>query len=278
MIAFMGEFSPGNIGIGRHNVAWDTYAPHGMSNNTWYHLAISRSNSDLHVFVDGNEVSGSPFSNSNAYNTSVVYIGASPGVNYLGGHIDELRISKGVARYTTTFDPPLSPLLPSAKDEDCVLLLHFDEADGATRSPDYSLGGADSPHETAFNNNSQIDTAQYKFGPSSLLLDGDNDFVSFLASADFNMQGVTTWTVECWFRANALPSTTSSIVHFVSGDDQPQHGLHVHVYSTGQLRVDNGLAEGFISDTGIITTGQWYHVAVVRSGSSLEVFLEGTSL
>jgi hypothetical protein len=79
---------------------------------TWYHVAVSRSGNDLKLFVDGTQqgatqdVTGVTIYNS----TSTLTVGAT-GVpdNYFGGYIDELRISKGTARYTSTFTPETIP-------------------------------------------------------------------------------------------------------------------------------------------------------------------------
>jgi hypothetical protein len=50
--------------------------------------------------------------------------------------------------------------------------------------------------------NAQIDTAQFKFGTSSLLLDGTGDG---LTSASFTSYGDGSWEKSLWFRINALP-------------------------------------------------------------------------
>ena len=52
-------------------------------------------------------------------------------------------------------------------------LLPFDGTNGATSTTDLSDRG----HTVTFANTAQISTAQSKFGGSSLLLDGDSDYV-----------------------------------------------------------------------------------------------------
>lgn len=75
-----------------------------MSLNTWHHVAYVREGSSHFLFVDGVSVgSGTPaFTSTTTY--SIGGSGSSQ-VNY----IDELRITKGVARYTTNFTPPVAP-------------------------------------------------------------------------------------------------------------------------------------------------------------------------
>lgn len=99
----------GKLVIARENVANDYTAPAPVSLGDWHHLAISRSAGVVYGFINGMLA----FSGSYGYNFSqlaTVSIGAkSGGINAFAGHIDELRITKGVARYTENFTPPTEP-------------------------------------------------------------------------------------------------------------------------------------------------------------------------
>ena len=81
-----------------------------MVNNTWHHIALSRSGTSTRLFLDGVQV-GSTYTDSNNYlvGASRPIFGASgfntADVNYLG-YIDDFRITRGYARYTSTFTPP----------------------------------------------------------------------------------------------------------------------------------------------------------------------------
>lgn len=76
--------------------------------NQWQHVAVTRSASTCRVFVDG-VVVGSR-SNSSNLTGSNLCVGGYYDTTYLyDGYIDELRITKGVARYTANFTPPTAP-------------------------------------------------------------------------------------------------------------------------------------------------------------------------
>jgi hypothetical protein len=77
-----------------------------ISLNTWSHIAVSRSNGTLKIFIDG--VSGfSGTVTTNLDRNAGGKIGSDvSGNSVLYGYIDDLRITKGVARYTATFTPP----------------------------------------------------------------------------------------------------------------------------------------------------------------------------
>lgn len=85
--------------------------------NTWYHCALSRTGGTLRFFVDGIQTySGS---NPNNYlgpqSSSGIYIGGiTPLITGfdVDGYISNLRITKGVARYTANFTPPTQPFFP----------------------------------------------------------------------------------------------------------------------------------------------------------------------
>jgi YD repeat-containing protein len=76
--------------------------------NQWQHVAVTRSAGVTRMFVDGVQQAATHTGSVNISSTSVLSIGAGPVVNdeNFKGYIDELRITKGVARYTANFTPP----------------------------------------------------------------------------------------------------------------------------------------------------------------------------
>jgi hypothetical protein len=81
---------------------------HGLTINTWYHIAVSRSGNTLYFFLNGVALGTSTF-NVTAGTGSDTYIGCETGQGaFLNGYIDELRVTRGIARYTDNFTPPLS--------------------------------------------------------------------------------------------------------------------------------------------------------------------------
>jgi hypothetical protein len=85
-----------------------------VSLNTWTHVAVTRSGSSIRAFVNGTQA-GSTITNSDAFTESgnrQLWIGGLNDTTYrfwLPGYIDDLRITKGVARYTANFIPPAAP-------------------------------------------------------------------------------------------------------------------------------------------------------------------------
>jgi len=82
-----------------------------ITNSLWHHVVITRASNTLRIFFDGTQ-QGSVTDSTNYNVTSVLNIGYS--TTYFNGYIDELRITKGYARYTTAFTPSTGAFSASA--------------------------------------------------------------------------------------------------------------------------------------------------------------------
>ncbi len=82
----------------------------GFNNNAWHHVAVARNGSNLSIYVNGTSLASST-SSSSATTPGTLYIGGSmvSAGRDLVGYIDDLRITKGIARYTANFTPPTAP-------------------------------------------------------------------------------------------------------------------------------------------------------------------------
>jgi hypothetical protein len=80
-----------------------------LSTSTWYHIAVCKSGSSTKMFVNGTQA-GSTYTDTNNYvagaNRPRMGSGGDSAGNYLNGYIDDLRITKGFARYTANFTAP----------------------------------------------------------------------------------------------------------------------------------------------------------------------------
>jgi hypothetical protein len=81
-----------------------------LAATTWHHIAVSRSGTSTKMFINGTQA-GSTYTDTNDYIQNPVAIGTTLVTlsNNLNGYIDDLRITKGVARYTANFTPPTAP-------------------------------------------------------------------------------------------------------------------------------------------------------------------------
>ena len=77
--------------------------------NNWYHVAASRQGSNLRVFIDGTLVNTSTNSNNITFGRLRIGSNGANNSEWFYGWMDEVRITKGVARYTANFTAPTDP-------------------------------------------------------------------------------------------------------------------------------------------------------------------------
>lgn len=81
-----------------------------LTTGNWYYVAVSRSSGTTRLYTNGS-LDGSMTTVRNYPSTNPVYIGAIPSAVPLTGYIYDMRITKGVARYTgSTMTVPTAPL------------------------------------------------------------------------------------------------------------------------------------------------------------------------
>lgn len=77
-----------------------------MSVNTWYHVAVSGQSGSIKLFLNGVQ-EGATFTGAVALNsTSPLLVGQIASSAYLAGFVDDVRVTKGVARYIANFTAP----------------------------------------------------------------------------------------------------------------------------------------------------------------------------
>ena len=157
------------------------------------------------------------------------------------------------------------------------LLLPFEGADGATSATDYSP----KVKTATFAGTAQLDTAQKVFGVSSLLLGGARDYVEVTGSSAFDIE-TEDLTAECWIRLAS--GETGGIVLNNRGSFGTLYAnwalsvttsKKLELYFADQTTAAPGTVCGVITGATTLSNEVWYHVAAVKSGLSIFVFLDG---
>lgn len=257
-----------------------------LSNLTWHHIAVCRSGTSTRLFVNGTQ-SGSTYSDSNSYlNTNVrPNIGTSgwnPGTVYFNGYIDELRVSK-IARYTANFGLPTGPFPdiapydpdpnPSTGDTSLVkLLLRCDGTGGSQTFTDSSVNA----RGVTAGGNAQISNTIKKYGTGSALFDGIGDYLVSSASVDFRL--TANFTVECWVYPTTRTQLYPTVFCIANGGVFDSTGA-IYLYfdhdsNRNKYIVGVNATWGYF---GTITPGlnTWNHVAVVRNGNIVSLYVNG---
>ena len=150
-------------------------------------------------------------------------------------------------------------------------LLHFDGADASTTFTD------ESGKTWSAAGNAQIDTAQSVFGGASLLLDGVNDYIDTPYSTDWYLDdgnNTHNWTID--FRVNLADTNKGGIcsrIYSSTGFWSIHMTTDWLYFISMNGTVKHNLYKSF---GGSINT--WYHVAIVKDGTTYRFFKDGTSL
>lgn len=153
------------------------------------------------------------------------------------------------------------------------LLLPFDGANGATTTSDSS----DSNISVTFNGNAQLSTVQSKFGGSSLYLDGGTSSgVSIASNSGLSLSG--DFTIEMWIKTSTTSSDSNTRRIFQTGpvgavtdlglllgNSSATHSGYISVF-TSTWSIDGSIDAA---------DDNWNHVAIIRSGSGVKLFVNG---
>jgi hypothetical protein len=168
------------------------------------------------------------------------------------------------------YDPTLTtltiPTAPLTAITNTQLLTNFTNAGitDATAKNVFETGG-----------NAQISTAQSKFGGSSILFDGTDDFLSAPYSPLFNF-GTGQFTIECWVNFTTLSGNRMIFDTYTAASLGGGYQLYWRGTGTSITFYANGVIVAQSSFTSH-STSVWYHVAVTRDASNVvRIFIDGT--
>jgi Concanavalin A-like lectin/glucanases superfamily len=229
--------------------------------NQWYHIAVVRSGTGTNqTVIYTNGVAGTAGTCTQTFTQAGPVIG---GNGYLG-YISNFRMVKGTAVYSSNFTPPTAPVTAITNTQ---LLLDFTNAGitDATAKNDLETVG-----------NAQISTTQSKFGGSSMYFDGTGDYLRVPYSKQWALGG--DFTIECWLYWTAHDSF-GGVVGCANSNTGAAitAGWFFNFNGTTNKLQFEGQGGVAIVTTNDIPSGQWNHVAVVRSGSTITHYLNGTA-
>jgi hypothetical protein len=101
--------SNGVLRFQTYNASIASTSSNAVTLNEWSHVAVTRINNNFTVFVNGTQQGTGTVTNAFSLLSNVSVGGDLITANYFNGYIDDLRITKGIARYTTNFTPPTAP-------------------------------------------------------------------------------------------------------------------------------------------------------------------------
>jgi hypothetical protein len=153
----------------------------------------------------------------------------------------------------------------AALDSYTKVLLHMNGTDQSTTFTD-QVGKT----WTAYGN-AQIDTGKSKFGGASGMFDGTGDYISTPNSADFDF-GTGDFTIDFWMYRNG---TFALLFIFDLAQHAGGNGLAIGMGTNGnKIRAVWNDTEKILT-AGIVADLTWTHIAIVRYGNTVKVYLNG---
>jgi hypothetical protein len=249
--------------------------------NTWYHVALSSDGTTTRLFVNGNlegsfngtgGVVGFPGQNplllGNGFNGPYTY--------EIVGNLSNFRVVKGVAVYTTNFTPPTNDLTavqeaningyPSAAITGFQTSLLLNSTNNILNNFDSSthqlfVGCTTNPVPAAWN--------PYNLG-SILFHDGcylqtNNSTVFNFDTNDFTIETWAYWATAKTGNETIFEGNSVSGIRLIFGISDTGVRLYMYDGSGGEF----GCSYAFSVDT-------WYHIAVVRLGGNISIYVNGT--
>jgi hypothetical protein len=157
-------------------------------------------------------------------------------------------------------------------DEDTLLLIHSDTTDGSTTFVDSSQTG----RTVTVVGHTQHDTAQKKFGASSILFDGTADELTVADSNEWTFAG--DFTIDYWIRTGGA----YDLIEHGSGTSAAAMSIAMWT-GVGGTQVRFEMSDGSTNPTINLTSSthlgdsNWHHIAVARSSDSWGLWIDGTS-
>jgi len=245
-----------------------------IKKGSWHHVAQAWDGSTNRMLVDGvvvastsastvNTAPNAPFT-INALNTSLT------GANQLV-YISGARFVNNSALYTGSYTIPTAPPTAVSGTQALVNFTNAAMFDQTGKTNVETLG------------NAQLDTSVKKFGTASAEFDGTGDYL-FLSPRP-TLHFPRDFTIEFFFNSDVFQSDYNNLRALVSSGKfytAGNNGNWILRLSTN-ARIAWASYDGtgsqvyqeFVMPT--MSTGTWYHLAVVRNNGNIQIYLNGTA-
>lgn len=256
--------------------------------NVWQHVAVTRQGNTYRMYVNGSKVSESVQTTNFNMDNGASDLRVLIGYEYTG-YLDDIRLTKGLARYTGAsfvIEQPLADAAPTTTPDANVAsvetLSNFEDVNGSTNVIDstgkytWSTIGSGSNAEVPV-----ISSNFARFGSTSIYLPGNGRYLR--SNQNINL-GTGNFTIEFWAmriedngtRPNAVLDTNGWII----GNNNPGFytaGWRFTPYHWCTLAGQNCGSYGRMTSAGAAynVLNTWQHIAVTRDGNTWRLYVDG---
>ena len=243
----------------------------------WHHVVAVRDSSNVtSIFFNGTRVATSTISGTYASQPFEIGGDNNPAGAYnawFPGYISNMRVVKGTAVYDptqTTLTVPTAPLTAITNTSllTCQSNRFIDNSTNnftITKNGDVNVQRFSPFSPTSAYSTSVIGGSGY--------FDGSGDQLTIANNSAFDV-GSGNFTVEAWAY---LSSTSGSVVNYSNGQTQNSN-FAWEIYQLSATSIQISIAQGtsqYIASSTSLVPNAWNHVAGVRNGNTLTVYVNG---
>ena len=261
------------------------YASSNFTTNQWYHIAYVREGTgtnELKMYVNGTQVATGQLGDTSTCtgNFRIGQVGESESYfadDFFQGYISDFYVSK-TAEYTANFTLPTSPVGNTNADT----YLPMDNAGiyDKTGNPNLitvSSGTGGTP---------SANTTYTKYAAASIYFPGGGSRTSgphLRLPSKFASFGATNWTHEFWMYVDSLPSSVNQGIAGNNNANNYMSEFRLVLRTDGKLDFNAAHSSGSydladITSSTAISAQTWTHVAVVRNGANITLYIDGTNV
>ena len=231
--------------------------------NKWTFIQIIRSSTStggLNFYLDGVLATSAQNDATNWTATGTVItsyqVGWSRAIN---GYVSDFRISN-------TARTPGVPSSPLSSDANTTLLTFQSRRFVDNSSGNTSVTPTNGPLIKSFSPYSDTDTTT-----GSGYFDGTGDYLSYSVNTSLDLTQ-TDFTIDAWIYRNVAGAAHNI---YSNRSASVADGLEFRVNANNTLQVFYTGSGNSLTSTGTLSAGQWYHVAAVRSSTTVYLFING---
>jgi hypothetical protein len=229
--------------------------------NRWYHFAVSMNSNGTGTFYI-NGISIATASGLGVGNTGAtgINLGTMTGGDYIfNGYMSDVRVVNNSSVYTSNFTPPTEPLTAISGT---VLLVQFDNA---------GIYDKTAQNELTLYGTSQTSTAVTKYADTSILLDGNSDYIDIARPTDF---GTGDFTIEVWAKAITISDARLILMTSTTPGSFGAFMIRMYYANSWQLKFNN-TTYVFTRAAHPNSGDGWDHFAISRSSGVTKAFING---
>ncbi len=239
-----------NVNLGGVSTLIGGTSAFNIQTKKWNHIAVTRYSGILRVFINGTLIGQTNYTNT--FNQPFqVYLGRSydNNLNNVGidGYFDDIRITKGIARYVESFNINTIQEIP----------------------PCYSIINDDAKSHKIILFNVNIDKINNHFLESSLNFNGNNSYLVIKDQVDNLSLGMNDFAISFWIKPKSF-STTQCLFDFRQTINDKS--IYAILQTNGKIAFYYATSLLFITDLNL-NNSSWNFIDIERKNNILYIYI-----